>query len=91
MEKSFLQDGLQAHSLSDWYPLLCLGMFQDIPWDKEALDKKVTRCQRKEKSILSILGAQQSEIWNSLGEFSVFFFFLLSSSTKMEYYSKGKI
>lgn len=91
MEKSLLQ-GLFCRYIpyqACLIPLLCLGMFQVISWDKEALEKwQHVVWGKKNKSIPSTLGAQQFRIWKSPREFSVFFFFSLSSSTKMEYYSK---
>ena len=78
MEKSLLQ-GLFCRYIpyqACLIPLLCLGMFQVISWDKEALEKwQHVVWGKKNKSIPSTLGAQQFRIWKSPREFSVFFFF----------------
>ena len=78
MEKSLLQ-GLFCRYIpyqACLIPLLCLGMFQVISWDKEALEKwQHVVWGKKNKSIPSTLGDQQFRIWKSPRELSVFFFF----------------
>ena len=71
---------LQVHSLPGLFDISpVFGHVSGYLLGQRSTREMVTRCLGgKKKSILSALGAQQFRIWNSPGEFSVFFFFFFS-------------